>query len=156
MKRAKHGQHNRLQVQRDTSSLSKYSYRKGDGHQEVSEQKVSMIESAVRKSVMSHPLYRKQGEGEIVTLPPCQGLKTATSLAIPVVVSTILDKRFDVHVMHRSLVEPGQNVVNVGRRVSNGRVWRRWSSCCLELAVEVIMDVNHCLVVSDMPKTLTK
>ena len=33
----KHSQRGGIQVQRDASSLSKCSYKKGDGHQEVSE-----------------------------------------------------------------------------------------------------------------------
>ena len=56
----KHNQRDEIQVQRDASWLSKYSYIKGNGHQEVAEQRGSMRESSVQKSGMSHSSYRKQ------------------------------------------------------------------------------------------------
>ena len=45
------------------SQLSKGLYIKGDGHQEAAEQRVSIGESAVRKSGMSQSWYRKRKEG---------------------------------------------------------------------------------------------
>jgi hypothetical protein len=56
----KHRQRGAIQVQRGASSLSKYLYKKGDGHQEASERRVSIVESAVQKSDMSHLLYSKR------------------------------------------------------------------------------------------------
>ena len=53
-----------IQVQRDASLLSKYLYKKGDGHQEALELKVSIIRSAVRKSDMSQSSYSKQQKRE--------------------------------------------------------------------------------------------
>ena len=50
-----------LQVQREPESSL---YTKGDGHQEVIGEVVSVKESAVQKSVMSHTRYRKRKEGE--------------------------------------------------------------------------------------------
>ena len=63
MRESKHRQRDEIQVQRDASLLSKYSYKKGNGHQEASEQRVSINESIVRKSSMSHALYSKQLKG---------------------------------------------------------------------------------------------
>ena len=54
MEANKHSHYRRIQVQRAASLLSKYSFKKGDGHQEASDRKVSIMESACRKSDVSH------------------------------------------------------------------------------------------------------
>ena len=64
MGRGKCRQRDGIQVQRDVSPLSKYSYRKGDSNQEVSRVKVSINESGIRKSSMSHVSYGKPRERE--------------------------------------------------------------------------------------------
>ena len=64
MGRGKCRQRDEIQVQRDVSPLSKYSYRKGDSNQEVSRVKVSINESGIRKSDMSHVSYGKPRERE--------------------------------------------------------------------------------------------
>jgi hypothetical protein len=83
-------------------------------------------------------------------------VKTATSLIVSIVVSTVLDEWFLMRVTHGGLVEPGQNVVNVARRAVVRKARRGGSSACLELAVKVVVDVDHCLVVPNMPKALAE
>ena len=84
-------------------------------------------------------------------------MKTATSLVVAVVISTILDEWFIEHITHGRIVEPCQDVGEVGRqRIRVGRIRRGRSSSCLELAVEAVTRVDHCFVVADMPKGLAK
>ena len=83
-------------------------------------------------------------------------MKTATSLVISVVIASVLDERFTVHIAHGSVVEPFQEIVDVARRPIARDAWRRGSTACLELAVEVVADVDHRFVVSDMLKALAK
>ena len=59
---SQHAQSLGLQVQRDASSLSKYAYKRGHSDQEVFGELVSIDESKVRKSGMSHGSYGKQEE----------------------------------------------------------------------------------------------
>ena len=61
-----HDQRNTIQVQRDASLVSKYSYKKGDGHQEVFGAEVNIVQSAIRKSGKSHHRIVREN-GEIVT-----------------------------------------------------------------------------------------
>ena len=64
--------------------------------------------------------------GRVVT---CQGVKTATSLVVSVVVPPVLDEWFVVHVAHRCVVESRQNVGDVrSRRTRVQGIRRRWSS----------------------------
>ena len=51
-------------------------------------------------------------------------MKTATSLVVSVVVSTVLDERFLVYVTHGSIIETGQDVVDIVGRVIVRNVWR--------------------------------
>ena len=83
-------------------------------------------------------------------------MKTATSLVVSIVVPTVLDERFLVHVAHGSVVEAGQDVADIVGRIIVRNAWRRGSPACLELAVEVFVYVDHCLVVSNMPKALVE
>ena len=67
--------------------------------------------------------YRKGKEGEIVTRPSCQGVKTATSLVVLIVVSSVLKERLVMHVAHGWIVEAFQDAGEVGRwRTRAGRV----------------------------------
>ena len=58
------GKENGHKYKEYASRLSEQLYIKGDGHQEVTEWSVSIRESAVRESGMSHPWYRKHKRGE--------------------------------------------------------------------------------------------
>jgi hypothetical protein len=83
-------------------------------------------------------------------------MKTATSFVIPVVVASVLDERFAVHIAHGNVAESFQEVIDVARRFVARDAWRRWSAACLELAMEMVADVDHCFVVSNMPKALAE
>ena len=83
-------------------------------------------------------------------------MKTATSLVVPIVVSTVLNEWFFVCVTHGGLIESGQDVVDVARCVVVRNARRGGSPTRLELAVEVVADVDYCLVVSNMPKALAE
>jgi hypothetical protein len=104
------------------SLLSKSSYIKGNGDQEVFGVKVSINESGVCKSGMSHMGYGKRRE--IVTLPPCQAMKTATSLQVTIVVTTVLDEGFDMVITGRGVVETCQENIDVSRGFMIVGVWR--------------------------------
>ena len=83
-------------------------------------------------------------------------MKTATSLVVPVIVSTVLNEQLVMQVAHGSVVELGQDVTEVVGRVIAREVGRRWSTSRLELAMEVVVDVDHRFVVPDMPKALAE
>ena len=83
-------------------------------------------------------------------------MKTVTSLVVSIVISSVLDERLVMHVTHRGIIEPGQNVVNVAWRTGIWRVQQQWSSSCLELAVKVFTHIDHCFIVTDMPKALVE
>ena len=75
--------------------------------------RVSMNESGVHKSNMSHMWYGKRRE--IVTLPPCQAVKTATSLLVAIVVTAVLDKGFSVMIAGGGVIETCQENVDVSQ-----------------------------------------
>ena len=83
-------------------------------------------------------------------------MKTATSLVVSVIVSSVLEECLIMRVAHGNVVEPGQDVADVVRRVIARKVRRRWSAPRLELAMEVVTHIDHCFVVSDMPKALAE
>ena len=83
-------------------------------------------------------------------------MKTATSLVVPVIVSTVLDEWFRMHVVHGGVVEASQDAVDVIGRVVVRNARRQGLSTCLELAMEELVYVDHCFVVSDMPKALVE
>jgi hypothetical protein len=81
-------------------------------------------------------------------------VKTATSLVIPIIVSSVLDEGLLVAIAHRDIVEMFQQVVDViGWSLTVG-VRRRWLSTHLQLAMQEIANVNHGFVIANMSEAL--
>ena len=94
--------------------------------------------------------------GEIVTLPSCRDVKTATSLLVPVIIPSILEEWFLVLVTHRDVVESCHQSVKIPQRLTIVTVRRRGSTSCLKLAVEEIAHINDHGVVTHVAKALVK
>ena len=81
-------------------------------------------------------------------------MKTATSLVIPIIVSSVLDEGLLVAIAHRDIIETFQQAVDViGWSLTVG-VRRRWLSTHLQLAMQEIVNINHGFVVANMSEAL--
>ena len=105
---------------------------------------------------MSQSSYSKQKREEIVTLPPCQGVKTATSLSVSVIVPSILEEWLFMLVSCGGAIEPCHQLIKVSRRFMTVDVRRRRSTACLKLTVEEVAQVGNRDVVAYMAKALSE
>ena len=77
-------------------------------------------------------------EGKIVTLPPCQDVKTTTSLSVTIIITSVLKEGLLMLITCRSVVELCHQLVKVSRRRVTVDVGQGGLATCLKLTMEEV------------------